>query len=59
MTPQLKILYEDNHLLAVLKPGGLLTQGDRTGDVTALALAKSYIKKKYKKPGNVFVLKRR
>ena len=55
MTPPIRILYEDNHLLGVLKPGGLLTQGDRTGDVTALALAKSYLKDKYKKPGNVFV----
>jgi 23S rRNA pseudouridine1911/1915/1917 synthase len=55
MTPQLSILYEDNHLLGVLKPGGLLTQGDRTGDVTALALAKRYLKEKYKKPGDVFV----
>jgi 23S rRNA pseudouridine1911/1915/1917 synthase len=55
MTPQLKILYEDNHLLGVLKPGGMLTQGDRTKDITALALAKKYIKEKYGKPGNVFV----
>jgi 23S rRNA pseudouridine1911/1915/1917 synthase len=55
MTPKLAILYEDNHLLGVLKPGGMLTQGDRTGDVTALALAKRYLKEKYKKPGAVFV----
>jgi len=55
MKTQLEILYEDNHLLGVLKPGGLLTQGDRTGDETALELARSYIKKQYKKPGNVFV----
>jgi 23S rRNA pseudouridine1911/1915/1917 synthase len=55
MTRQLTILYEDNHLLGVLKPGGMLTQGDRTGDVTALALAKRYIKQKYGKPGNVFM----
>jgi 23S rRNA pseudouridine1911/1915/1917 synthase len=55
MVERLSILYEDNHLLGVLKPGGLLTQGDRTGDVTALALAKTYLKKKYRKPGNVFV----
>jgi len=55
MTLQLDILYEDNHLLAVLKPAGLLTQGDRTGDITALAMVKSYLKEKYRKPGNVFV----
>jgi 23S rRNA pseudouridine1911/1915/1917 synthase len=55
METRLKILYEDNHLLGVVKPGGLLTQGDRTGDETALELARQYIKEQYKKPGNVFV----
>ena len=55
MKTELKILYEDNHLLGVLKPGGLLTQGDRTGDETALELAKRYTKSRYEKPGNVFV----
>jgi len=55
MARNLRILYEDNHLLGVLKPGGLLTQGDRTGDDTALAMAKRYIKDKYKRPGNVFI----
>jgi 23S rRNA pseudouridine1911/1915/1917 synthase len=38
-----------------MKPGGLLVQGDRTGDDTALAMVKRYIKDKYKKPGNVFI----
>jgi 23S rRNA pseudouridine1911/1915/1917 synthase len=55
MTEKLQILYEDNHLLGVLKPGGVLTQGDRTGDDTALAMAKRYLKEKYNKPGDVFV----
>lgn len=55
MTPQLDILYEDNHLLGVYKPGGLLVQGDRTGDATALAMAKAYIRTAYNKPGNVFL----
>lgn len=52
---KLDILYEDNHLLAVYKPGGLLVQGDRTGDPTLLGYAKEYLKKKYQKPGNVFL----
>lgn len=52
---KLQILYEDNHLLGILKPGGLLVQGDRSGDETALALAKDYLKKKYNKPGKVFL----
>ena len=55
MRGDLQILYEDNHLLGVLKPGGLLAQGDRTGDDTALAMAKRYLKDKYHKPGNVFI----
>lgn len=51
----LSVLFEDNHLLGVVKPVGLLVQGDRTGDVTLLALAKAYLKRKYAKPGNVFL----
>ncbi|UCH84725.1 MAG: RNA pseudouridine synthase [Candidatus Latescibacterota bacterium] len=52
---KLKILYEDNHLLGVVKPAGVLVQGDRTGDVTLLDVAKSYIKDAYGKPGNVYL----
>ena len=47
----LHVIYEDNHLLVVNKPGGLLSQGDQTGDNTLLDQAKEYIKKKYNKPG--------
>jgi len=49
------VLYVDNHLLAVYKPSGLLVQGDRTGDVCLLDLAKRWIKVRYHKPGNVFL----
>lgn len=49
------ILYEDNHLLAVNKPAGILVQGDETGDIPLSELAKEYIRKKYEKPGNVFM----
>jgi 23S rRNA pseudouridine1911/1915/1917 synthase len=55
MKPALTILYEDNHLLAVLKNGGVLVQGDRTEDVSLLALSKEYLKEKYHKPGRVFL----
>ncbi|MCY4158392.1 MAG: RluA family pseudouridine synthase [Bacteroidetes bacterium] len=48
-------LFEDNHLLALNKPAGLLSQADSTGDPDILALAKEYIKEKYNKPGNVFI----
>ena len=51
----LQILYEDNHLLGLIKEAGMLVQGDRTGDVTLLSLAKDYVKAKYQKPGNVFL----
>ena len=49
------ILFEDNHLLVLCKPPGLLVQGDRTGDETLLNLAKQYIKEKYAKPGDIFL----
>ena len=50
-----KVLYEDNHLLGLYKEAGRLVQGDRTGDITLLALAKDYLRVKYNKPGNVFL----
>lgn len=55
METPLEIVYEDNHLLIVNKPAGLLVQGDQTGDVTLGDLAKAYIKEKYEKPGEVFL----
>lgn len=55
MSRGLQILYEDNHVLGVLKPAGMLSQGDRTGDRSALELAREYIKEKHQKPGNVFI----
>ena len=55
MTTQLQILYEDNHMLGVFKRGGLLSQGDKTGDDTALEMTRRYVKDKYNKPGNVFI----
>ncbi|MBN1916544.1 MAG: RluA family pseudouridine synthase [Verrucomicrobia bacterium] len=51
----LEILYEDNHLLAVYKPAGVLSQGDETGDPTLLDAAKAWLKDKYAKPGKVFL----
>ena len=51
----LDVLYEDNHCIAVVKPGRVLTAGDKTGDVSLLDSVKDYLKQKYKKPGNVFV----
>ena len=52
---KLEVLYEDNHLLAVHKPAGLLVQGDHSGDETLLDVAGSYLKHKYDKPGRVYL----
>ena len=55
MRGDLEILFEDNHLIAVNKPSGLLVQGDETGDITLSDLTKEYIKHQYHKPGAVFL----
>lgn len=52
---ELKILYEDNHIIVVLKPHNILSQGDETADKSLLDMVKEYIKEKYNKPGNVYV----
>lgn len=49
------VLYEDNHLLAINKSAGVLVQGDETGDEPLVEICKKYIKKKYSKPGEVFL----
>jgi 23S rRNA pseudouridine1911/1915/1917 synthase len=51
----IKIIYEDNHLIAVNKTAGILVQGDETGDTPLSELIKNYLKEKYQKQGNVFV----
>lgn len=51
----IEILFEDNHLLIINKRSGDLVQGDQTGDVCLLEILKDYLKKKYNKPGNVFL----
>lgn len=51
----IKVIYEDNHVIVVNKPAGLLTQGDKTGDENLLDQVKNYLKETYQKPGNVFL----
>lgn len=53
MTPE--ILYEDNHLLVVVKPPNLPVQADSSGDDDLLSILKRYIKEKYNKPGDVYL----
>jgi 23S rRNA pseudouridine1911/1915/1917 synthase len=55
MTEELVVLFEDNHCLAVAKPAPLLTQGAPPGIPTLESMAKSYLKEKYKKAGNVYL----
>lgn len=50
-----RILFEDNHLLAIDKPAGLLSQGDSTGDANVVDLAKDYRKRHENKPGEAYV----
>ena len=49
------VLYEDNHLLVVVKPPNLPSQADSSGDEDLLGILKGYIGKKYQKPGNVYL----
>ncbi len=51
----MQILFEDNHLIAVNKPAGILVHGDVTGDPTLADMVKAYIKDRYDKPGDVFL----
>lgn len=55
MKTDIKILYEDNHILVVVKPENILSQLDSSSDDDMLTLLKSYLKEKYNKPGNVFL----
>jgi len=50
-----RILYEDNHLIAVNKLPSEIVQGDKTGDTPLSEDVKQYIKEKYNKPGKVFL----
>lgn len=51
----IQVLYEDNHIIAVNKRPGEIVQGDKTGDETLIDVVKAYVKKKYNKPGDVYL----
>lgn len=51
----LRVLYEDNHCLAVEKPARVLSMGDATGEPSLVDAVRDYLREKYHKPGNVFV----
>lgn len=52
---KLNVLFEDNHLLVVNKPPLLPTMGVKEGELSLLTQSRQYIKKKYNKPGNVYL----
>lgn len=49
------IVYEDNHIIVVVKPQGLLCQGDIGGSENLLDLLREYIRESAHKPGNVYI----
>ena len=51
----MEILYEDNHLLVVIKPTYVLSQSDGSDTKDMLTILKKYLKEKYNKPGNVYL----
>ena len=51
----LKILYEDNHIIVVEKLVNIPSQGDKTADLDMLTIIKEYLRVKYNKPGNVYL----
>ena len=51
----IRIVYEDNHLLVVVKPPNMPTQADASRDPDVHSLMKDYIAEKYQKPGAVYL----
>ena len=50
-----KIIYEDNHVIVVIKPHNISVQEDESKDLDMLTLIKNFIKQRDKKSGNVFL----
>jgi len=55
-TPEnLQVLYEDNHLIAINKRASDLVQPDDTGDAALSEVVTEWLRRKYQKPGNIFL----
>ena len=52
---KLNVLYEDNHIIVVVKPVNILSQADSTKDLDMITMIKAYLKEKYQKKGNVYL----
>jgi 23S rRNA pseudouridine1911/1915/1917 synthase len=55
MLTEADIIFEDNHIIIVHKPAGIPTQGDETGDIALFEMVQDFLKKKYSKPGDVYL----
>lgn len=51
----MEVLYEDNHIIVVVKEPNIPSQADKTGDKDMLTMVKEYVKEKYQKPGEVYI----
>lgn len=51
----LSILYEDNHIIVVIKKENIPSQADSSNDLDMITIIKNYIKEKYQKQGNVYL----
>ena len=52
---KLNVLYEDNHIIVVVKEYNIPVQEDSSKDMDLLTMIKLYLKEKYNKPGNVYL----
>ena len=50
-----QVIFEDNHIIVINKKYGELVQNDKTKDLSLVEKVKKFLKKKYLKPGNVFL----
>ena len=51
----LNVVYEDNHVIVVVKPQNIPSCPDETGDIDMQTIIKEYLIDKYQKPGDAFV----
>ena len=51
----IEAIYEDNHIIVVIKKPNIPVQKDESGDIDLLTMIKFYLKEKYNKPGNVYL----
>ncbi|MEG1662584.1 MAG: RNA pseudouridine synthase, partial [Clostridia bacterium] len=51
----LRIVFEDNHILVVVKPENVPVQADESGDIDLLSMLKQYLVETYNKPGEAYL----